>query len=479
MKKITFLLVFLSTLTYGQKAGHKHYSWVKNVYFNADFTQFMSNNLNEIAYWDVATMKPFWVFEAKQFGCEIPDFWYFNPTTNLEYFKIFNSRECVKLVETKKLLYSTFTSANNRLFEKIEGDYIVRKEINGKNEIIYLTNVKTNQEKQAYKGKHLSFNYNLIDNQLYINTGEEVKRLDIASGKWEEFPFVTKYPHLLVKVENTLFSNNKMFDLNTKITKPFLYYNPESFPLIKDKLLMFDIPNNKFGLFDMFAQNCTYYPFKHVNSQKDVVKFVGYNQQKNMIYFLENEKMEGKDFYYEKSFLSSYDSVTGNYIQSISLNDLSTESILAERKKSDELRAEREKIEEEERKRDTPENRLRIRLSKLYNQVVMNTTNKRMYQIVPDKPIYEGNLVRMNALHHNKTKIEEVYDRIENIEDQSKYVPVQQFGKCYVCSGEGVTHQGVTSTVADYEYTLGVKVVKTTTSTSGCQHCGGGGLLPL
>jgi hypothetical protein len=47
---------------------------------------------------------------------------------------------------------------------------------------------------------------------------------------------------------------------------------------------------------------------------------------------------------------------------------------------------------------------------------------------------------------------------------------------CSVCSGEGVTRRAYKKTVADYEYTLGVKVVQSGSTASTCGACGGSGL---
>lgn len=47
---------------------------------------------------------------------------------------------------------------------------------------------------------------------------------------------------------------------------------------------------------------------------------------------------------------------------------------------------------------------------------------------------------------------------------------------CSVCNGEGVTRRAYKKTVADYEYTLGVKVVQSGSTTSTCGACGGCGL---
>lgn len=113
-----------------------------------------------------------------------------------------------------------------------------------------------------------------------------------------------------------------------------------------------------------------------------------------------------------------------------------------------------------------------------YYQFLHNQVNKRIYVVLPDKPIYEGDLVVIRAQHDDKKNWEEIYERIEVLTDESIYKKITGANRCGVCYGRGYISNTYKTTVADYEYTYGKKVVRSTTVSGGCSHCGGCGLVP-
>lgn len=94
MRKISFLFVLISSLTFGQKEGHNPVAGeIKEVYFNTDFTKFMTKSNLEIGLWDAITKLPIWVFEKKLFGCNFDGIYYVKPSPDLNYFSIANLKE--------------------------------------------------------------------------------------------------------------------------------------------------------------------------------------------------------------------------------------------------------------------------------------------------------------------------------------------------------------------------------------------------
>lgn len=480
MRKFTLLLVLVlfNSFAIGQRTGHSHLSLVSNVYFNDDYSKFLTQNLNEIGHWDAVSMKPIWLFDTKNFGCDYTgNFWNIIPHANLDYFSMVGHSSCNKLIDVKKLIYNPSTSTN--LYWVNGKVKIIYADSEKDKWLVYCYDANSNEKKVIHKDKTMNMSYCIFEGKIYVSDLKKniTKRYDIATEKWDDYTIDIGKVKSVTKnyIEYLNGFDPYVYDLTTKkhlkidlgsYEVPYYKLRGREYCLVNannKEAFFYDIPTATKSIIKII--------FKHQN--KNDIKFIDYDGNKKVLYFVENEATEINSIYMVKSFLSSYDK-EGNHLNSILLTETNNDLIVAIDKKAD-IEAEKRRVEEE--LKNTPENRLRIRLSNLYNQKFINTTNKRIYQVVPDKPIYEGNLVRMNALHHDKTKIEEVYERLENLENPSKYTSVKQFGKCNVCQGEGVTHKSGTSTVADYEYTLGVKVVKTTTTSSGCEHCGGSGLI--
>jgi hypothetical protein len=134
--------------------------------------------------------------------------------------------------------------------------------------------------------------------------------------------------------------------------------------------------------------------------------------------------------------------------------------------------------EDQNRVNNLPENILNRRLTRLQGNQYFNLLTKGIYFVVPNKPMYEGNLVRLDDLHDDPTQTMEVYEKIENLENTSLYKQITGRKRCSVCFGRGYISNTYQRTVADYEYTLGKKIVQNTTRINSCGNCGGCGLIP-
>jgi hypothetical protein len=134
--------------------------------------------------------------------------------------------------------------------------------------------------------------------------------------------------------------------------------------------------------------------------------------------------------------------------------------------------------EDQNRVNNLPENVLNRRLFQLQGNLFFNVNTKGIYYAVPNKPMYEGDLVRLDGLHDDPKQTMEVYEKIENLENTAIYKKITGKKGCPVCSGRGYISNTYKQTVADYEYTLGKKIVQTTTRSNSCGNCGGCGLVP-
>lgn len=476
MKKTAFFFLFIVGLAYSQRTGHSYNTIVSDIYFNDDYSKFISRNGNEIGYWDCAAKKPTWVFETKAFGCDYSgNFWYLIPHTNLDYFSMVNYSSCDKLIDVKKLSYSP--SYSKQLYWVNEKAYIITAVDEKNNRSVYCYESSAKEKKLIYKGKIENVKYCILKDKIYVSDKNKTKRYDIASEKWDDYSIdIGGINKINEKYVEYLIGNEYyIYDFQTRASKKVDIgsFVMDRYKLKVDQYVMVNIDTKEVFFYDIPSGSQSKIEVKFNYQNKDAAKFVDYDGNKKILYFIENERIVFNNSIRVKSYLSAY-SREGNFINSIALTETDAATVAALDKVA---YSEAEKRQNEEAARNTPENIMRNRLSRIYNEKYINTTNKRIYQVVPDKPIYEGNLVRLNALHHDKTKTEEVYENIDNLEDPTKYTAVKQFGKCFVCNGQGVTHQNGKQTVADYEYTLGVKVVKTSTKTSGCQHCGGGGII--
>ncbi|MBL9213052.1 MAG: SEL1-like repeat protein [Opitutaceae bacterium] len=108
---------------------------------------------------------------------------------------------------------------------------------------------------------------------------------------------------------------------------------------------------------------------------------------------------------------------------------------------------------------------------------LQNLKTKWIYHVSPNRPLYEGNLVELSIRNETTKATDYVYERLEALLDAQLYKKVAAPTRCGSCQGKGFTSRSYTNTVADYEYTLGKKIVQTTTHRDACGTCGGCGLV--
>jgi len=478
MRKISFLFVIITSITFGQKKGHNPNDVIKEVYFNTDFTKFMTKSNTDIGLWDAKTKQAIWVFEATQFGCNFDGFYYVKTSSDLNYFSLANSFSCKKLVNSKTLFYEDYNDTNKSKLgveeDNLIKDYQIDYEFKGNNQIAYLTDAK-GKKKQIYKAKKYSYGCSVYENQVFVNIGTKIERYDIPSEKWEDIPFVTKCNDRVHLFNNILYCNYQQYNLATNTVKPFKLYSPASYMNYGNNLFWMKNLENKFFLFNLETEIESEIELHHKNDLKNDIKFVSYDSKQKKIYFIENDKeLINNDFLY-KFYLTAYSSETGNYVESISLTNSTLENVMALRKES---AAAIEKRDQEVAEQYTPEKLLQRKLNNIQGNYIYNTTTKGIYYIVPGKPIYENHLVRLDAVYNDKKLNSEVYETMEKLEDSNVYRRAKGHSACGVCGGNGYTVTSGKATIADYEYTTGKKLVQTTTTKSGCNQCGGCGLVP-
>jgi hypothetical protein len=104
-----------------------------------------------------------------------------------------------------------------------------------------------------------------------------------------------------------------------------------------------------------------------------------------------------------------------------------------------------------------------------------NSTHQIVYVEVSDGKSYMAPVI---FIHQNTGKNFKAGISISDLLNRQLYAEVNsaKIVTCSVCNGEGVTRRAYKKTVADYEYTLGVKVVQSGSTASSCGACGGCGL---
>ncbi len=144
------------------------------------------------------------------------------------------------------------------------------------------------------------------------------------------------------------------------------------------------------------------------------------------------------------------------------------------------LQAEQQKKADQQRAFAKAQEEKRIANNKLggikgtYRQ---NLKTKWIYYVSPNRPLYNGNLVETSIQYQDTKQTDYFYERLEALLDGSLYKEVGA-KRCDTCQGKGFTSRSYNRTVADYEYTLGKKIVQTTTHRDACGVCGGCGLVP-
>ena len=203
-------------------------------------------------------------------------------------------------------------------------------------------------------------------------------------------------------------------------------------------------------------------------------KFLEFSKKTNLIYALEFDE--------NQSYITTYNTENNyqftKFIELIKFDGLTQEEELILKARRGEIEKGKALADKEAAEKYSPEKILQRKLNNIKGTYIYNTTTKGIYYIVPSKPIYENHLVRLDAIHHDKSQNSEVYETMEKLEDSKAYRRAKGHSACGVCGGNGYTVKSGKTTIADLEYTTGKKLVQTTTSKYGCENCGGCGLIP-
>lgn len=220
----------------------------------------------------------------------------------------------------------------------------------------------------------------------------------------------------------------------------------------------------------------TIIPLNETSSIDREIIFIGGDSYLNQTLFTVESGLFLKDNTRVRfSFLREYNRETGKLISEIPLTRLTDQAIADAKVRYEEYR---KREEAEQRYINSPEGQTRKRMFQLWGLYLYSPTTKLIYQVVPDMPLYVGDLVKLIALDDDKKESMEVYEKIENVENRNMYTVISGHERCTTCNGKGYFSNSYKSTVADYEYTTGKKLVQTTTHSGSCGNCGGCGLVP-
>ncbi len=452
MKKLLLLVLTIwATLLHSQNGAHTPSDWVQDAFFSKDGKKCLTISTAETILWDANTKKPIWIKKTADFGVPY------------------------------KMFYSFFTTADPDL------NFILIKDNMGVRNLVNLNSFQVNrwnydQCKFTFDGKIPVIEYNfekknanklvLIDPKNFQSEiiAEKINSINVY-GSGKKINILRKKGN-----DQNDFSNAKVYDVESK---KIVEENNELIDRYSD------IYYTKNGNYIIYGKseikikkaNNTSVTIKTSNPNVDQISSYAQRlcptyDQPETVKMLEHKKLQ--DGYY-LSFISTYDINTGQLIDSFELtntnekaNEIATTNNLSKYKT----------LEEENRILNLPENVLKRRIQNIQGNTYYNTNTKGIYYVVPDKPIYEGELLQVMALHDDPKQKMEVYEKYENLENPTIYKKITGKKTCNHCNGKGYISNSYQRTVADYEYTTGKKLVETTTHTNSCGNCGGCGLTP-
>lgn len=449
LKKITLFLLFSIISSYAQNGAHTTTSRVSRLYVSQDETKFLTQSGTEIVLWDNTTNQVIWSKKLVDLGLgnEILYDFIAGVDPYLKYLVITNKMSYRKLVNltnftTTAWPYYTYDFVNDGRIAVMDYDYS-----------------KKNSHK-AYLLNLDNWNKELIADKMgdlrVIGKGKFVKIINhdksVSDYKYDKY----KVYDMVIKSFNKSDFDWRDLDNNFtsgeyKVTYSFGDKSITTTDTNGQKIASFSVKNQVMG---------------------GMTHLFYLSETKPHAYFLEQDSSKPSE---NLSYVCVYDITNGNMIKKVELHDTSDKAKLiakTETMRQEQIYAEKERIF------NLPENVSKRRLSDLQGNAYYNTNTKGIYYVVPDKPLYQGDLVRMDALNDDPKLKMEVYEKIENLENPSIYKKIISRKSCTHCNGKGYISNSYTRTVADYEYTTGKKLVETTTNTNSCGNCGGCGLIP-
>lgn len=457
MKKLLLLTVLMCTfLLYSQNGAHSTTSRVSRLFVSKDESKFLTFSGTEIVLWDNITNQMIWMKKLSDLGLgsEI----LYDPNIGvdpyLKYMVISNKMTYRKIVNlntftTNLWSYYTYQFTDDGRIAVMDYDHSKKNSHRA-----YLLNLD-NGEKELIADKM---------GDLRVSDNKKLVKI-MFHGK-----SVNDYNHDKSKIFDC---TNKSFSKDDYIWKSQI----NNFKSL-DYTVEYSFGEKSIRTRDASGKEIAYFKAKNpvvgsIESNKIHLFYV--SETKPHAYFLEQDSNKPNE---KLSFVYVYDITNGNVIKKIELHDTSeTAQLIAQ----SETKRQNQIDDEKQRIYNSPESLLNRRLQAIqgYRNYAYNSKTKGVYFIVPDKPLYEGNLVRMDALNDNPKFTQEVYEKLENLENTTLYTIFKMKPKtCSHCNGKGYFSNSYQRTVADYEYTTGKKLVETTTHTNSCGNCGGCGLTP-
>jgi hypothetical protein len=453
LRKLLFLLLLTVVSTYSQNGAHSTTSRVSRLFVSQDETKFLTLSGTEIVLWDNITNQMIWMKKLSDLGLgnEILHDPIVGVDPYLKYMAITNKISYRKLVNltnftTTAWPYYTYDFVNDGRIAVMDYDHSKKN-----SNTTYLLNINTGQ-KELIADK--MGDLRVIGNGKFVRIINHDKSVnDYKYDKYKVYDMATKSFNK---------SDFDWRDLDNNFTsgeyKVTYSYGGKSITTTDangNRIVNFTVKNPVSG---------------SMESNKTHLFYVSETQPH--AYFLEQDSNKPNE---KLSYLYVYDITNGNVIKRVELHDTSTAAKLIS---ESEITRQRQIEAENQRIFNLPENVLKRRLSNIQGNAYYNTNTKGIYYVVPDKPLYQGDLVRMDALNDDSKLKMEVYEKIENLENSSLYKKITSKSSCTHCNGKGFISNSYKRTVADYEYTTGKKLVETTTNTNSCGNCGGCGLVP-
>ncbi|MES2747805.1 MAG: hypothetical protein V4648_05470 [Bacteroidota bacterium] len=453
MKKILSLIILFFTVNgIAQTGAHTPTTKVIRAFMSKDESKMLTYSGTELVLWDNNNNTPIWVKKLTELGFtnEIIYEPIISVDPYMKYFLITDKQSYRRLINLTNFQmspwdYYTYDFMQDGRIAVLDYDYSKKNSHKA-----YLLNIDNGQRELIAEnigdisvvrgGTKIQIRFH---GKSVNDYSDKVKVYDLATKKTEKSELMEfRYDDKNLKSGNYTVEYNygdktiKTSDANSKQIASFTVQNPVTGSMESNKTHMF-----------------------YLSETNPVVYFL---EQANKPYPNNN-----------LSYVYAYDITNGNVIKKVELHntsDKAKQSADNEKKKHEEVMAEKQRIF------NLPENVKKRKIDEFQGKYVYNTYTKMIYYVVPNMPIYDGDLIRMDEIHDRKQRNRQVYDKLTSLENNYFFV-VNGFKTCTACDGKGYHESSGQRTVADYEYTTGKKLVETTYNKSGCSECGGGGLI--
>lgn len=487
MSPRSFSLLVLLTFTqiaYSQSGAHKPSGPVTHVYVSQAADRFLTISRNygvsnirsyDVAFWDNATARPLWIKSLADFGFKTSSMSdaYFRVSPDLSHLWA-NMPGFGAHVINLTTGQSTPTNIAGPFFTA--DNFIVGKATDKKTELVLINPFTQARVKLA--GDVQSFGASRKGDKIFINEKGKVKFYDVASRTWDK-KSVTTFLYFAQNILPVQFSSTFLVDRNTvadlamhtsftvgpQLQRDLVPAGDYFVDLDQDgrTVLTYDKSAQRVSSFAL-AQNTSYDIKPLIWSVDDATVRIDVLEHK-LIY------VAGSPVHY--SYFNSYDARTGKLLRTVELTSESAEALAANEKLQKDRAA---AYAAEQALINSPEMALKRRLWAFERKFVMHKTSKLIYYVVPDVGLYQGNTVKLMEQHDDKKLIVDVYEPLDNLEQD--FTVISRPVTCSVCRGSGIFSSSHTTTVADLEYTTGKKLEQTTTRRGTCGTCGGCGLVP-